>query len=233
MPPVFALTANDHPGTRLGGALLREAWGGAIPAGLSACAIGAAHGDDPARMRRVSRDRERALGGPCAAPFLTDPDLDRAAARAAIEGADLLYFDGGDTLAIVAAAEARGLRDAFRRAAGRARVVFGLSAGAAVASACTNAWDEAGELARIEPCLDLGVPWPVDVHDETDDWPEARTLLELLARDGRLDPAVLVIPTGGAVLIGSDGRARSRGRARAELRRLDARGAWRLEALPD
>jgi hypothetical protein len=231
VPATFVLAANDHPGTRPGRVLLREALG-AVESPSRACALGAAHGDDRRRMRTIARALEELLGAPCSTPFLSHPELDLAAARADLEAADVLYLDGGDTLELVRAAAGHGLQDALRAAAARARVVYGLSAGAAAAAPCTNAWDEAGEVARVEPCLDLGIPWPVDVHDEAEGWPEARALLQALAREGRQGAQVLVIPTGAAALVAPDGRVRSRGRAACELRALGPDGTWRVEPQP-
>lgn len=235
MAPVFVLTANDRPGDPLFRELCEEALalaGCAAGAKLVACAIGAAHGDQRPRMKGVAREVSRLVrGGPCSTPFLTDPALDASAARREIEAAEAFYFDGGDTLEIVRGAAAHGLVDAFRSAARTAKLISGLSAGACVMSGCTVGWDDAGEVPHVAPCLDLGLPWPIDVHAEEDDWPEVRTLLELLERRGDRDPAVLAIPTGGAAIV-IDGRVLSRGTAPSELRRLGKGGAWRVETIP-
>lgn len=221
------LLASDAPHSAPGRERLRRALG---PLGgpLRACALGAAHGDDPQRMQEVAAGLSALLGGPCAAPALSDPHLPRAAALAALEQADVLYLDGGDTLALVRAVEAHGLLAPLRAAARAARLVVGLSAGAAAAGPFTNGWDETGTVAHRVPCLELGFPFPVDVHDEEDDWPEARALLEVLAREGEPAGQVLVIPTGGAVLLDERG-LRGLGAPPCQLRRLGAGGAWDIE----
>lgn len=221
------LLASDAPHSARGQERMRRALG---PLGgpLRACALGAAHGDDPERMQEIAAGLEALLGGPCATPALSDPRLARGEALTALERADVLYLDGGDTLALVRAVEAHGLLEPLRAAARAARLVAGLSAGAAAAGPFTNGWDEAGTVAHRAACLELGCPWPVDVHDEDDDWPEARALLEVLAREGEAAAQVLVIPTGGAVLL-DEGGLRSLGAPPCQLRRLGPGGAWSVE----
>lgn len=160
------------------------------------------------------------------APRLSDAQVDVGAARAAIEAADLLYLDGGDTVAGVDRIRALGLVDAFRRAAARARAVVGLSGGACAAGPFTIGWDGGGA-PYVAECLALGVPFPLDVHDERDDWPELRTLLALAppVRRG------IAIPTGGVLTLSPAGALASLGRPPCELRSLAPDGAWRVEPL--
>lgn len=225
MTALHLLVASDDPTTRAGRAHLEAALARRPGPVTSACALGAAHGDDPRRLRLVTAGLAKRLGCEVSAPRLTDPALDVAAARREIEGAALLYLDGGDTLHLVEAVRARGLEDALARAAREARLVVGLSAGACAGAPYTVGYDEDGA-PRVASCLALGVPWPADVHDEDDDWPEMRALLELRPAKER----GLVIPTGGAVLL--DGLDAWTVAGAAELRWLEEDGGWGVERLP-
>lgn len=227
MTALHLLVASDDPTTRAGRAHLEAALARRSDRGPlgSACVLGAAHGDDPRRLRLMTSGLSKRLGCDVSAPRLTDPGLDVAAARRAIEAAGVLYLDGGDTLHLVEAVRARGLDDALAKAARDARLIYGLSAGACAVAPYTVGYDDDGA-PRVARCLELGVPWPADVHDEDDDWPEMRTLLELRPPGDR----GLVVPTGGAVLMdGVDTWALA---GAAELRWLEEGGRWGVERLP-
>ncbi len=226
MTALHLLAANDDPTTRAGRAHLEAALARRPRATTpAACVLGAAHGDEARRLRHMVRGLEKLLGGEVQAPRLTDGGLDVAAARKAITGADVLYLDGGDTVALVEAVRARGLGDALEAASRSARVVYGLSAGACAASAFTIGYEDDGA-PRVVPCLALGVPWPADVHDEEDEWPEMRALLELRPPRER----GLCVPTHAAVLL--DGKDAWSLAGTAELRWLEEEGRWGVEPLP-
>jgi cyanophycinase-like exopeptidase len=226
MAATFHLSASHHSGTRAGQRLLAEL---AAPLGKSfrACHVGVFHGDDRA-FAKVTVEVLRGLGATCESPRLSDRNVDVAAARRAIEGADLLYLDGGDTVAGVERIRELDLVEAFRRAARSARVVYGLSGGACAAGPYTIGYRDSGE-AYVAECLDLGVPLPLDVHDEKHDWPELRALLELKPRQRE----GIAIPTKAVLVVPPRGELSSRGEPLCELRRLARNGRWHVEEIPD
>jgi len=225
MIALHLLVASDDPTTWAGRAHLDAALARGHGPVTSACVLGAAHGDDPRRLRLMTAGLSKRLGCEVSAPRLTDPGLDVEAARAAIEAAGVLYLDGGDTLHLAEAVRARGLEGALAKAARHARLIHGLSAGACAAAPYTVGYDD-DDAPRVARCLALGLPWPADVHDEDDDWPEMRTLLELRPAKER----GLVVPTGGAVLVdGTDAWSLA---GAAELRWLEEDGRWGVERLP-
>ncbi len=225
MSAVLFLCANHNSKNRAGQALLREL-AERIGRPFRACHVGCFHDDTPA-WTKVTVDFFASLGASCAAPRLSDPRLDVSAARAAIEGADVLYLDGGDTVAGVEHIRARGLADAFVRAREHAQFIFGLSGGACAAGPYTIGYRD-DDSAYVAPCLDLGPPLPLDVHDEQSDWPEMRALLEL-------DPpqrAGLVIPTNGVLRVAASGaELTSVGAPLVERRELARDGRWVISAL--
>ncbi|MCC7011056.1 MAG: Type 1 glutamine amidotransferase-like domain-containing protein [Planctomycetes bacterium] len=219
------LCANHNPRNRAGQTLLRRL-ADRLPRPFRACHVGAFHGDHR-EWARTTVEFLTGLGATCAAPRLSDPLIDVDRARAEIESADLLYLDGGDTVAGVELVRARGLLDAFAVAAQRARFVVGLSGGACAAGPYTIGYRDDGS-AYVAPCLDMGAPLPLDVHDEGDDWPEMRALLELAPPE----PRGLVIPTHGVLHVTNRGRElASLGEPLVERRSIARDGSWTIERI--
>ena len=232
MTATFCISASHHtehsPGRKLLGMLLAG-----VPAGFKACYIGAPIDDNPGWASLVVGYFEKVHGVACAAPRLSDPACDVKAAKQAIETADVLYLDGGDTVQCVEYCKERGVLGSFKKAAKHAKVVFGLSGGACATGPFTIGYDGEGE-GYIAPCLDMGPPHPLDVHDEHNDWPEMRSLLELVqASKKKLEATGIVIPTGSALMVSPEGKLSSYGKARVELRRLGKNAAWEIERLKE
>lgn len=225
MSAVLFLCANHNSKNRAGQALLRSL-AEQLGRPFRACHVGCFH-DDTAAWTKVTVDFLTSLGATCDAPRLSDPKLDLARAREALESADLVYLDGGDTVAGLEHIRARGLADAFTKAAANARFIFGLSGGACAAGPYTIGYRD-DDSAYVAPCLDLGPPLPLDVHDEQADWPEMRALLELKPRE----PAGLVIPTNGVLRVAAGGRElASLDKPPVERRTLAPDGRWIIDAL--
>src|SRR4051812_35049861 len=209
MPATFCLASTLHTGNPAGRKLLATLLAD-IPTGYKACYIGAYHDDSD--WGKVSVDFFKKLGAACSWPKLSDPDLDVALAKKQIESADVLYLDGGDTVAGVEHTRARGLVASFKKAAKKAHLVYGLSGGACAAGPYTIGYDDDGE-SNIAPCYDMGIPYPLDVHDEKNDWPEMRALLELANGDKKIKkPAGIVIPSGSALVMTPEGELRTAGK---------------------
>lgn len=189
-----------------------------------ACYVGAANGDAPGWTAEGVALLE-GLGLEVAAPRLSRPRLE-AGARAALDAADVLFLAGGDTVALCEHVARHGLLDAFQAAGRRARLVFGVSAGACAVAPFTIGYGDDGA-PRVAPCLGMGPPGPLDVHDEADGWPELRALLELLPAGA----TGLAIPSGAALVVRPDGALCSWGRVACERRRLVG-GAWAVASVP-
>jgi hypothetical protein len=226
----LCLTSTLHSGNR-GGRDLLESLLADAPRGWGVCYIGAAMADRR-EWAKVTIDYFKKMHKvEVAAPRLTDPDLDVAEAKKAIETSEVLYLDGGDTVECVRLARERGLLKSFSVAAKKASLIFGLSGGACAAAPYTIGYDDEGE-GYIADCLGLGCPLPLDVHDEPD-WPEMRALLQLVAKkDGDLPHEGIVAPTGAALVVHPGGRLSSRGKVPCERRRLARGGAWKVEEIP-
>lgn len=224
MSATFYLSATWHPGHATGrkfltGLLER------LGKRRRVCYIGATHDDHPAWTRKTI-EFLAGSGARVAAPRLSDAKLDTRAARTALKTADLLYLDGGDTVRFVQHVERHDLRDAFVAAARTCRFVFGLSGGACAAAPFTIGYHE-DEKPYVADCLGMGSPRPLDVHDESQDWPEMRGLLRLVQKTRRAkQPKGIVIPSGSALVVAPDGGLASIGKAPCEVRALDARGRW-------
>jgi peptidase E len=228
---MLCLTSTLHTGNKAGRDLLVSLLADA-PEGYSVCYIGAAMGDRK-EWGKVTLDffKKDLKVKNLTAPRLTDKKLDVAEAREAIENADVLYLDGGDTVECVRLARERGVLASFGVAAKNARLVFGLSGGACAAAPYTIGYDDAGD-GYIADCLGMGCPLPLDVHDEPD-WPEMRALLELVAKDKRKLPHEgIVAPTGSALVVHRDGRLASAGKVPCEKRSLGRGGKWKVEEIP-
>jgi hypothetical protein len=230
MAATFYLSATWHPGDRAGRRFLQ-----ALLARLGRrpriCYIGAPHGDHPAWTRKTCEFLAKG-GARVDAPELAGTDVDVAAARSALRNADLLYLDGGDTVEFVRHVERHRLRAAFAAAAQRCRFVFGLSGGACAAAPFTIGYGD-GDEPYVATCLRIGSPWPLDVHDEGEDWPELRALLRLAAKDPKVRRrAGIAIPTGSALVVAGDGKLGSLGRVPCELRALGPRGRWQVSPIP-
>ncbi len=224
MPATFHLCANHHAGNRAGQKLLAELAADLAP-GFRACHIGVFHEDDRS-FSKATKDFLKSLGASVSSPELSRERVDVEEARAAIEGAELLYLDGGDTVAGVERIRELGLVEVFRRAARSARHVFGLSGGACAAGPYTIGYDEK-DAPYVAECLDLGPPLPLDVHDEKAGWPEMRALLALKPKKQK----GIVIPSHGVLVVSPEGELASYGKPACERRSLGRDGAFQVEPL--
>ena len=229
---MLCLTSTLHTGNRPGRDLLVSLLADA-PAGYRVCYIGAAM-SDRREWAKVTLDffKKELKVKNVAAPRLTDPKLDVAAAREALENSHVIYLDGGDTVECVRLARERGLVESFGVAAKNAHLVFGLSGGACAAAPYTIGYTDEGN-AYIADCLGMGCPLPLDVHDEPD-WPEMRALLELVSKEKKRDlPGEgIVAPTGSALVVHRDGRLASAGKVPCEKRSLGRGGKWKVTEIP-
>jgi hypothetical protein len=230
-PATFCIASTLHSGNAAGRKLLESLLPGA-PDGWRACYLGCYHDDDPDWAKVTIDYFQKKLGHECFWPRLTDPDLDMAAACRMIDTADVLYLDGGDTLAGVEHTRQRGLLGAMKRVKKHAHLVFGVSGGACAAGPYTIGYAD-DEEPFLAPCYDMGIPLPLDVHDEKEDWPEMRALLELAAKDPKIKKAAgICIPTGSALIMTPREELLAHGKLGVEERSLDAKGGWKIKKYP-
>jgi hypothetical protein len=163
--------------------------------------FGAANGDD---ARWFSRVRDALLRRHGAVVTLCRTVGVDAAARpgllAAIEGADALYFAGGDVAELAERMHTLDLSQAVRDRHRAGAMMIGVSAGAIGLTRYWVDFPAEGPPVRF-PCigaLDLAI----DCHDEESDWEELRALLTRWAED---EPDAVVdaygIPAGGALWV--------------------------------
>ena len=227
MTALFALAATWNASNPEGQNLIAKLLKGA-PKGWRVCYIGAAHGDRGGQQ--AQEHFKKTYGVKVLAPRLSDPACDVASAREAIESCEVLYLDGGDTVQCVAHARARGVLASFKKAAKNAYLVYGFSAGACATPPYTIGYDDEDN-GYIADCMDLGPPLPLDVHEEPD-WGEMHAFLELVKKRKDLPQGGIVVPRGSVLIRDRKGKLFSHGTARVEVRRLDKKGAWKIEKLP-
>jgi peptidase E len=136
-----------------------------------------------------------------------------AQARAALEEADLVFVGGGDVEAGMHALGHAGLVEDFREAARRGTVFAGMSAGAIMLGERWIRWPDKhadDDEAQTYECLGIA-PCTLDTHGEGDDWRETRSFAAVRARELGKEARAYAVPSGAALVIGSDGAMRARG----------------------
>jgi peptidase E len=157
--------------------------------------VGAAALDDPRFFDFV---RKKVFGATAnVVPVeLTKKAQPGSSLRAMLDGADLVFFSGGDVERGIELVEGRDLGNHVRDLARQGKPMEALSAGSIMLG---RSWVRfpGNDDTRAErfACLDV-VPWSFDTHDEADDWSELRTLACLLSNSQ--EDVVYGIPAGGA-----------------------------------
>jgi hypothetical protein len=173
--------------------------------------LGAANEDDPLWFKRIA-DVVSVRHGARMTFARTIQIDDASEARAAVEGADLIYVAGGDVSIVARRLRELGIDRLIRARHEAGAMILGVSAGAI---ALTRYWiefddDEAKPPSLLE-CVGA-LPIAVDCHDEESDWEELRALLSLW---GAAHPhervQALGIPAGGAVELDAQFRATPHG----------------------
>ncbi len=103
-------------------------------------------------------------------------------ARALFADCDLIFMSGGDVEHGMNLLNERGVADELRALARAGKPFLGISAGSIMT--CRQ-WVRfpGGDESKAEPFECLGIaPVHMDAHSESDNWPELRTLVTLLAR---------------------------------------------------
>ncbi len=179
--------------------------------------IGAASGDHPGYIETIRDYFQTTFHSEVAPIYLSRAPMKRSDAESIIAGADVLYFGGGDVSVLVRTVRQAGLEEALRAHHRSGAVAVGVSAGAIGIGPHWIEWpdpprpDEPEDGATVFPALGLVTDLLCDVHDEAGDWGELRALVRLLeAREKKLKAYGIV--GGGALVIGPDGKVRTRGR---------------------
>ena len=128
-------------------------------------------------------------------------------ARALLSDCDLVFMSGGDVEHGMNILNERGVADELRALAAAGKPFLGISAGSIMT--CKE-WvrfpDDDDAKAETFACLGIA-PVHMDAHSESDDWPELRTLVKLLARNDP-DAVGYGVPSKGClrVELGADGK---------------------------
>ena len=174
--------------------------------------LGAANGDNREFGMALSRIVKTAGAHKVLWPKLARGKKN-GAAREALGEADLVFVGGGD---VEAGMEV--LRDAHLigdlRAAAKCGVVFaGMSAGAIMLGERWIRWPHesaSDDEAETYECLGIA-PCSLDTHGENDRWRETQSFAAVRARELGKKVRAYAVPSGGALVIGSDGTMRARG----------------------
>jgi cyanophycinase-like exopeptidase len=204
-----------HRGSRHFGThpFLAEALQSTSKAAPLAVYVGAASGDDRTFGAALSRLIEAAGAGEVVWPRLTGRRPQAALARSSLSSADLVFVGGGDVAAGIDALREVDLIDRLRAAADRGAVFVGMSAGAIMLGERWIRWPSAAANdaeADTYECLGLA-PCSLDTHGEDDDWRETRSFAAVRAREVGSKACAYAVPSGAALVVGTDGTLTARG----------------------
>jgi len=178
--------------------------------------IGAANGDDRHFGSALSALLKGAGIRKVVWPKLSKHKKNAAtAARAALDDTHLVFVGGGDVEAGVDALREADLVGELHGAAKRGVVFVGMSAGAIMLGERWIRWPREGagddEAATYE-CLGIA-PSSLDTHGEGDGWGETQSFAAVRARELGKKARAYGVPSGAALVIGTDGTFRARGDA--------------------
>jgi cyanophycinase-like exopeptidase len=175
--------------------------------------VGVASGDNRAFGTALSLILKSAGARKVLWPKLARKKPESTQAREALAEADLVFVGGGDVEAGVHALRAAGLVDDFHAAANRGVVFAGMSAGAILLGERWIRWPHAGagdDEAETYACLSIA-PCSLDTHGEADDWQETQSFAVVRARELGKKACAYGVPSGGALVVQSDGAVQARG----------------------
>lgn len=140
---------------------------------------------------------------------------DASSARAALQETDLVFVGGGDVEAGVHTLRDADLVDDLHGAAKRGVVFVGMSAGAIMLGERWIRWPREGagdDEAETFACLGVA-PCSLDTHGEGEGWGETQSFAAVRARELGKKARAYGVPSGAALVIGTDGTFRARGDA--------------------
>lgn len=178
--------------------------------------IGAASGDDRSFGSALSKLLKGAGVRKVVWPKLSKrKNKDTSSARAALGEADLVFVGGGDVEAGVHALRDAHLVGDLHAAAKRGVVFVGMSAGAIMLGERWIRWPREGagdDEAETFECLGVA-PCSLDTHGEGDGWGETQSFAAVRARELGKKARAYGVPSGAALVIGTDGTFQARGDA--------------------
>lgn len=133
--------------------------------------------------------------------------------QTALETVDFVLIGGGDVETGMNTLRDADLLSHLRAAAERGVAFAGMSAGAIMLGERWIRWPRAdagdGEAETYE-CLGIA-PCSVDTHGESDGWKEARSFAAVRARELGRKATAYAVPSGGALVVGGDGKMYAHG----------------------
>jgi len=163
--------------------------------------VGAASGDN-AEFQRMIAVEIAAAGVRVQAVKLASPRAKTSAAKALLEGCDVVFMSGGDVDMGMNVLGERGLVPLFHDLARDGRPIIGISAGSMMLARAWVRFPEPGTRGRptVFPCIGVA-PVYVDAHAEEDRWAELRTLLRLLVASGETAPVGYGLTCDGGISV--------------------------------
>ncbi len=124
---------------------------------------------------------ERAFPGARVERFLVTGEEggeDQEAAKATVDGADLLFLGGGDPVLMADRLTASGADEWLRDAHARGALALGVSAGSIALAAFWGRWrdEQPEDPPEVVRCVGVAPSLVVDCHAEEDDWAELRAV---------------------------------------------------------
>lgn len=180
----------------------------------SALYIGAANGEDETFGTALCGLIAAAGANDVIWPKLAVRRRDRAAARKALAHVDFVFVGGGDVEAGMEVLRKAELVAELRAAAARGAVFAGMSAGAIMLGERWVRWprpDAGDDEAETYECLGVA-PCSLDTHGEGDEWRETLSFVAVRAREVARKVKAYGVPSGGALVAGSGGKMRARGK---------------------
>ena len=180
----------------------------------SALYIGAANGEDETFGTALCGLIAAAGANDVIWPKLAVRRRDRAAARKALAHVDFVFVGGGDVEAGMEVLRKAELVAELRAAAARGAVFAGMSAGAIMLGERWVRWprpDASDDEAETYECLGVA-PCSLDTHGEGDEWRETLSFVAVRAREVARKVKAYGVPSGGALVAGSGGKMRARGK---------------------
>ena len=209
--PVYLLAGD--PGARA-----RHKVDPALQAALQGCGarhpavayIGTASGDDASFLAWIARRLHDAGADTVKLAPLAEHHRDVARAKEIIDGADLVFFSGGDVEEGMRQLDDAGMTGPLRALARRGRAFCGVSAGSIMLARQWVRWSDPDDdaTAAVFPCADIA-PLLCDTHAEEDGWSELKALLQLCP-DGTVGYG---IPAGLTLRVPPDGTVEALGGA--------------------
>ncbi len=182
--------------------------------------MGVASDDDAGFFKWIASSFKLAGAGPVRLARMAAAGDDLEEAATILDEADLVFVTGGDVEAGMRILHERRMLPRLTRLFRAGKPFFGLSAGSIMLARAWVRWADPSDdqSAGVFDCMGFA-PVFCDMHAESDDWVELRTLLKLV-------PGTATgygVPGGAALCVTPDGKVKALGRPIARFKVHDGR----------